>query len=88
MSNNGLNPFNQPRFIDAFEALPAPLIDDQGSTVYQGYVKEWGVGTDEAKWMIKRITSAGGVTTTEYAGGRGFKFEYVWDDRASLSYGR
>lgn len=70
------------------DSLPMPITHAAGGGVtFVGYCEKLGVGTDQPKWMIIRITEAGGVTTPEYAGGNA-KFEHVWDDRTSLNYSR
>ena len=70
------------------DSLPMPITDEVGGGVtYIGYCEKLGVGTDEAKWLIIRITVVGGLTTPEYASGKA-TFESVWDDRATLNYSR
>ena len=45
-----------------------------------------GLATSEAVWQIKKLESAvDGDLIITYAGGQG-SFNYVWDDRAGLSY--
>jgi hypothetical protein len=72
------------------ETQPAPIVDQLSATVaYKGYA-DLGTKTSEAKWKIIRITSpvgATGVTLTEYADGNMY-YDNVWDDRATLFYGR
>tara|TARA_B100001094_G_C17437544_1_gene442054 strand:- start:61 stop:315 length:255 start_codon:yes stop_codon:yes gene_type:complete len=73
---------------DYLDSIPAPIVHDAGGgVVYTGYTERLGVGTDEPKWLIIRTTTAGGITTPEYAQGKS-TFESVWDDRTSLTYGR
>jgi len=70
------------------DSLPMPITDDQGTgVIYIGYCERLGVGTDEAKWLIIRITEAGGITTPEYSNGKA-TYTAIWDDRASLNYSR
>lgn len=63
------------------------IVDENGApaVTYLGYVDPGTVDPSEARFMIKRITSAAGITKTEYAGGNKL-FNKVWDDRAALIY--
>lgn len=56
---------------------------DEGATyTYIGKAVP-GTATSEAKWQIKRVTNASGVTL--YADGD-IKFDNVYDNRTTLSY--
>ena len=65
------------------KALAVDEID--GTTTYIGMAKA-GTGTDEARWQIRRITKTGTVTLFEFADSND-RYDNVWDDRVSLTYG-
>lgn len=70
------------------DSLPLPITHEAGGGVtYIGYCERLGIATSDAKWLIIRITEAGGITLPEYANGKA-TFTAVWDDRASLNYAR
>ena len=73
---------------DYLDSIPAPIVHDAGGgVIYTGYTERLGDGTDEAKWLIIRTTTSGGITTPEYAQGKS-TFDNVWNDRTSLTYSR
>lgn len=69
------------------DSLPMPITHVAGSVTYIGYCEKLGTPQNAKKWMIIRITEAGGITTPEYAGGNA-KFEHDWSDRTNLEYSR
>lgn len=70
------------------ESIPLPLRDNPSDDVsYIGYSQYLGVGTEEAKWLIIRITRTETSETPEYANGSS-EFKSVWDDREDLDYSR
>jgi hypothetical protein len=60
-----------------------------GTTTYYGETK-LGRGTSQATWKIRRVTTAGGVTTTYYPKGTDGRITdaptFIWDNRATLDY--
>lgn len=68
------------------EYLPEPFIDDDGTTKYVGYAPT-GVQPDQKGWQIVKFTKDGNVTKAEYPFGS-MGFDYVWDERATYTYGR
>ncbi len=77
-----------PIFQSLEQGLPLPITEDVGGGVtYIGYSEKIGDREDEEKWMIIRITEAGGLTTPEYANGDS-KFNKKWSERATLTYNR
>lgn len=62
------------------------LINDVVDTTTQYIGKaEAGSGTGAPVWQIQRILTEGTTTTIEWADGD-YKFDNVWDDRASKTY--
>lgn len=68
------------------DTQPDPIVAVEGNFTYRGYAP-LGTPLDAPAWMIKRVSTTGGVTITEYAGGN-MRFEHRWDLRASLIYSR
>jgi hypothetical protein len=56
------------------------------STVYYGYCAGDCTGTDDPRWLIKRLTYEGSTQTVEYANGRKDRFDQAWDNRATITY--
>jgi len=54
------------------------------NVIYVGVAEERGVGTNEAKWHIKRITETVEGSVIQYADGG--EFTQIWDDRASITF--
>ena len=69
------------------DSLPMPMTEVVGGVTYIGYCEALGTKFDAPKWMIIRVTDAGGLVTPEYALGNA-RFEHKWSDRASLQYSR
>jgi len=64
---------------------PLHKIDVASDTIsYEGWAAS-GTATSEAKWLIKKITISGNITTETAAGG-GTLHNQIWDNRSSLSY--
>lgn len=77
-----------PIYKEFLNSIPKPIIHDAGGgVIYRGFTTNYGVGQDEKRWKIERETTAGGITLTEYAGGRG-EYKFSWDERETLSYSR
>lgn len=55
------------------------------STAYYGFAVP-GTLTSQAKWRIQKKSTSGNVTTYSWADSD-TKFDNVWDDRASFTYG-
>lgn len=55
-----------------------------GGVTYVGFAVPGTLNSD-AKWKIKKITEVGTTTTIQYAD-NDYKFDNVWDDRATLTY--
>ena len=69
------------------EWLPKPFIDGTlPGDVYTGHAP-LGVQTWESGWQICKTTMAGSVQQNLYPQGS-MGFEFVWDDRATYTYGR
>jgi hypothetical protein len=77
-SNSGANVVSSP-------STKTTITDQASSSVL--YVGKADVGslTSAPAWQIKKLTSSGGITTTQYADGNS-NYDNVWDNRASLSY--
>lgn len=61
------------------------LIDEvDSSTTYIGEAG-YHTATSSALWRIKKISVSGTVTEIRFAGNG--KFDQVWDDRTTLTYG-
>lgn len=60
-------------------------VDEASATVTYVGESTTGSATSASLWRIKRLTQAGTVLLTEWAGGTG-SFNNVWDNRASLTY--
>lgn len=60
--------------------------DGNNNPIYIGKVL-FGVGTDEAKWQIKKLTydANNNPTDIQYPSGDD-DFQYIWDNRVSYSY--
>ncbi len=72
--------------ITSFSPTKAIAIDEVDSdTTYIGVAKP-GTDVSDAKWQIRRITKSGTVTLFEFADSNE-RYDNVWDDRTSLSYG-
>jgi hypothetical protein len=77
----------------SFEALlidenRAPdIVDESGApaVTYLGWVVPGTVDPSEAKFKIKRVSVAAGITTTHFADGNR-NYDKVWNDRAALNY--
>lgn len=79
-------------------AVPYPLTTKvdvaSGTVTYTGICSPAVADVNAAVWLIKRVTVAGNVTTTEYAyvpaaGSAPARYataEHVWASRASLNY--
>lgn len=67
------------------------LQDDTGApgTVYIGVTNYPNATTADTEWAIQRITVAGALTTTAWAGGTNevAPQKWAWDNRGSLTYG-
>lgn len=59
--------------------------DTSGGTTYVGQAKI-GSATSQAVWQIFKVVTSSGVTTITWADSDD-KFNNIWDNRASLSYG-
>jgi len=57
----------------------------QDNTIYLGFALDTCTGDNDAKWMIKRITSQGAIDTISYPQGSK-SFTFKWSERATLSY--
>jgi hypothetical protein len=69
------------------ERNPDPIIDQASASVrYVGYAP-LGTPQTSANWMIKRVTTTGTVTITEYANGE-MTFRTAWSARATAQYSR
>lgn len=70
------------------EVSSVPLVtrvdEASGTVTYIGYALA-GATTADSVWQIKRMTVSGVQTTIQFASGSTM-FNYVWDDRASLTY--
>ena len=65
------------------DRTPQVLIDEASATVtYVGY-SHTGNATSAGKWLIKKVSVSGNVTTTQWASEEA---NQIWDNRASLSY--
>lgn len=72
------------------EALPPPIIDVVSATVTYIGDAPLGVGLNEPKWRIARVTTPGaatGITITEYPEADA-SFSFAWSERATLTYRR
>jgi hypothetical protein len=59
--------------------------DSSNNAEYIGYAPP-AVGTDAAKWQIRKVTYSGNYpVAVDWAGGS-TNFDKVWDDRESYSY--
>lgn len=68
------------------QKIPLKIIVDEvdANTLYLGEAN-FGTGLDEAGWRIKKIVTAGTITTISIANGVD-RFDQIWNDRVSLSY--
>ena len=72
--------------ITSFSPTKAIAIDEvSGNVTYIGMAKV-GSATSDAVWQIRRITKSGTVTLFEFTDSDE-RFDNIWDNRASLSYG-
>ena len=77
----------------SFESLlidqgQAPDIIDESTapaTTYLGWCLPGTVATNQAKYKLKRISNAAGITKTEWANGDQL-YDNIWDDRAIIPY--
>lgn len=73
------------KLITSFSPTKNFAIDEVSETVtYIGAAKP-GVGTDEARWQIRKVTEVGTETLFEFADGDD-RYDNIWDNRALLSY--
>lgn len=72
--------------ITSFSPTKTFAIDEASGTVTYIGVSKPGTGTDEARWQVRRITKTGNVTVFQFSDSND-RYDNVWDDRTSLSYG-
>ncbi len=59
---------------------------NEGSLAYFGYCATNCKGTNDKRWIIKRMTDDGAMQSYTFANGEKHKFTCVWDERANYDY--
>ena len=83
-NNNGYNPFG---YDPLFAGGAGRLIDERNpNVIYRGFSKFPNQTSNDAAWVIERITSQDGIITHQWADGDTTNFNHNWNDRETLNY--